>query len=110
MKKLLFLGAMIVATINVIKADNASAFLSPRAQSQITQIVPAEKSAKSEKCTSCCSSSLALSPRAASQLTRIVTAAPNDRDLAHVTSTLSPRSQAQLDERQARQFEVAPLK
>ena len=109
MKKLLFLGAMIVATINVIKADNASAFLSPRAQSQITQIVPAEKSAKSEKCTSCCSSSLALSPRAASQQTRIV-AVSNDPDLAHVTSTLSPRAQAQLDERQARQFEVAPVK
>jgi hypothetical protein len=109
MKILLFLGAMLVATVNAVKADSTPTFLSPRAQSQITQIVPADKMAKSEKCTSCYSSSLTLSPRAASQQTRIV-AVSNDPDVAHLTSTLSPRAQAQLDERQARQFEVAPVK
>ena len=108
MKKLLYITGLALGGITMAFANNGDRVLSPRAESQITRIVPAEKMAKSDKCTSCCPESAALSPRAGSQQI-ILGEKSNDPDLAHRSSTLSPRAQAQED-RAERDHDVPPLK
>jgi hypothetical protein len=110
MKRLIYFSGLALAGITMALADNGNLALSPRAQSQVARIVPAEKMAKAEKGDSCCSPhAVALSPRAASQQQWTVAPKSNDPDLAHISSSLSPRAQAQADH-VGKRFEVAPVK